>query len=79
MVQKSQEHKKNPKQGKIQVIIAPTITKKFPWDLFDDASQGEPPIGGAGGIIYLSHHRKISFKFDLGHVTNNKVELLDLW
>ena len=45
----------------------------------DGASQGDPHIGRAGGIIYLDETNKISFKLGLGRATNNKVELSALW
>ena len=62
----------------ICTIIEEHINFTLPWDLFDGASEGDPSIGGVGGVIYLSDHRKISFKFALGHATNKKDELSSL-
>ena len=42
---------------------------------FDGASQGDPPIGGAGGVIFIDGTNKISFKLGLGRATNNKAKL----
>ena len=46
-----------------------------PWDFFDGASQGDPPLGGSGGVIYFSDKHKVQAKFSPGHCTNNKAEL----
>jgi ribonuclease HI len=42
------------------------INKNFPWAYFDGASQGTPPRGGAGGILYLSQNHSIKFKAGIG-------------
>ena len=47
--------------------------------IFSMGLQGDPPIGGAGGIIRLDETNKISFKLGLGRSTNNKAELSALW
>ena len=54
------------------------INKTVPWDFFDDASQGDPPLGGSGGVIYFSDKHKVQAKFSPGHCTNNKAELVTL-
>ena len=51
----------------------------MPWAYFDGASQGEPPLGGAGVANFLSTNRKVMTKFSMGQATNNKVELSALW
>ena len=47
-----------------------------PRDYFDEASQGEPPLGGVGGIIYFFISHTISFKVGIGPRPNNLVEML---
>ena len=46
---------------------------------FDIASQGEPPLGGAGAVIYFSTKRKNLVKYVVGQATNNKAKLSALW
>ena len=79
LVQKVEEHKSSQKNGKTRHVKTPQIDQSYPWDFFDGASQGYPPIGGAGGYIYLDETNKIYFKLGLGRETNSKVELLVLW
>ena len=63
------------KQAKVRVLVPPTINKEIPWDFFDGASQGDPPLGSSGAILYLPNKQKIQAKFAPGHYTNNKAEL----
>jgi ribonuclease HI len=50
----------------------------IPWAYFDGASQGNPPVGGLGGILYLSSNHNIAFKAGIGQETNNYCELMAL-
>ena len=59
-------------------MVPPEINKMVPWDFFDGASQGDPPLGGSGGVIYFSDKHKVHAMFAPGHCTNNKVELAAL-
>ena len=79
LVQKAQEHQFTLKKGKKRTVKAPEIDKNFPWDFFDGASQGDPPIGGAGAIIFLDETNKIFFNIVLERASNNKEELSALW
>ena len=79
LLQKVQEHRIAPKIGKHRTATAPVIDKSTPWAFFDGASQGDPAIGGAGGVICLSDSKKITFKVGMGRATNTKVELMALW
>ena len=45
---------------------------------FDGASQGNPLIGGVGGIIFLTYSHSLIFKVSLSKGTNNYVELMVL-
>jgi hypothetical protein len=54
------------------------INKAIPWAYFDGASQGSPPKGGVGGILYLSSNHCISFKAGIGQESNNYYELMAL-
>ena len=54
LLQKFQEHRTIPKAGKCRAAIAPVIDRSTPWAFFDGASQGEPAISGASGVIYIS-------------------------
>ena len=51
LVQKAQEYQSFPKKGKKRTVKHPEIDKSFPWAFFNGASQGDPPIGGVGGIF----------------------------
>ena len=57
----------------------PKINKEMPWAFFDGASQGEPPLGGAGAVIFFPSTRKKKIKYAIGQASNNKVELSALW
>ena len=46
---------------------------------FDKSSQGDRPIGGEGGIIFIYEENKISFKIGLGRNSNTKEEVSTLW
>ena len=51
----------------------------MPWDFFDGASQGDPPLGGAGAVIFFSSTKKKKIKYTIGQASNNKAELSALW
>ena len=55
------------------------INKEMPWAFFDGASQGEPPLGGAGAIIFFPSTKKMKIKFATKQASNNKAELSALW
>ena len=59
-------------------LIPPEINKGIPWDFFDGASQGDPPLGGSGEVLYLSGFHKIQAKFAPRNCTNNNAELAGL-
>ena len=79
LIQKAQEHIVSPKSRKIRAAIVPVIDKSTLWEFFYEASQGEPTISGAGGVIHLYETHKISFKLGLGRATNSKAEISMLW
>ena len=64
LVQKAREYKSSSKKGKKRTVKPPELDKSCPWDFFDGASQGDPPIGGAGGIIYLDETNKSPLSWD---------------
>lgn len=78
LMNKIQEHKINTVTTKKRIIRAPVINSDTPWAFFDDASQGEPPLGGAGAIIYISSKKKLLIKYALGQSSNNRAELATL-
>ena len=53
-------------------IKDPKIDKNKPWGFFDGSSQGEPPLEGAGGILYLNEDIIFEIKFTPVQDTNNK-------
>ena len=55
------------------------INKEIPWAFFDGASQWEPPLGGAGAVIFFPSTKKMKIKFATGQASNNKAELSALW
>ena len=55
------------------------MDKNTPWAFFDGASQEEPLLGGAGGVLYLNEYSKTEITFAPGQGTNNKAELSALW
>ena len=54
VVQWIREHKSKEKELKIRKMVPPVINKEIPWAYFDGASQGNPPLGGLRGVLYLS-------------------------
>ena len=62
-----------------QILKIPTINKSIPWDFFDGASQGDPPLGGSGAVIFILEEEHIAINYGPGHCNNNKVELAALW
>ena len=51
----------------------------MPWAFFNRASQGEPPLGGAGAVIFFPSTRKKKIKYAIGQASNNKAKLSALW
>ena len=51
----------------------------MPWAFFDGASQGDPPLGGDGAVIFFSTTEKKKIKYAMGQASNNKAELSALW
>ena len=64
---------------KTRIIRDPKINREIPWAFFDEASQGEPPLGGVGAVIHVTSKRKIMIKYAMGQATNSKAELSALW
>ena len=73
------EHCKEIKPKPKRVLKPPRLDKNTPWAFFDGASQGEPLLGGAGGILYMNEMSKTEILFAPGQGTNNKAELSTLW
>ena len=66
------EHQTEPKSTPQRLITNPEINKTIPWGVFDGASQGEPPLGGTGGVVYLNEEKKIEITCAHGRASNNK-------
>ena len=62
----------------IRSIFVEEIDKFFAWGYFDGSATGDPLICGAGGILFISDIRYVSFKAGLGLGTNNYAELCAL-
>ena len=71
--------KKEEKKKRTRLLKQPSIDKRIPWVFFDGASQGDPPLGVSGAVLYISEDKQILIKYGLGHCTNNKVESTALW
>ena len=65
--------------SRTQIIRALVINSEIPWAYFDGASQGEPPLGGAGAVVYFSTKKKMLAKYATGQATNNMSEISALW
>ena len=78
-MKKLQKHKKDIAKTKIRIIRMPQINKELPWAFFDGGSQGEPPLGGSGAVIFFPSTRKKKIKYAIGQASNNKAELSTLW
>ena len=78
VIQWAREYKTQEKEPKVNILVPPEMNKGIPWDFFDGASQGDPPLGGSGGVLYLLGFHKIQTKFAPGQCTNNKAELATL-
>ena len=79
LMQKLNEHQAFPNPKPTRNIKALEIDKNKPWGFFDGARQGETPLGGAGGILYLNEDTRFEIKFALRQGINNKAELVALW
>ena len=79
LITKVQEHKRDIATIKTRIIREPKINREIPWAFFDGASQGEPPLGGAGAVINVTANRKIMIKYAMGQATNSRAELSALW
>jgi len=55
--------------------VEEVIDRTGAWVFFDGASQGEPAVGGAGGILHLLDTHFFKFAAGLGRSTNNKAEI----
>ena len=78
VVQWTKEHKSKEKELKTRKPVPPVINKEIPWDYFDVASQGDPPLVGSGGVLYLLEKLKVQVRYAPGHCTNNKAKLVAL-
>ena len=78
MIHWAREYKAQEKEPKVRVLVPLEINKGIPWDFFYGESQGDPPLGGSGGVLYLSFFHKIQAKFAPRHYTNNKAKLAAL-
>ena len=76
---KVKEHKLNSVLVKRRLITTPNINKDIPWGFFGGSSQGMPPLGGVGAVIFISVEKKLHIKYAIGQVTNNKAKLAVLW
>ena len=52
LLQNVMEHHKEIKTKPKRVLKPPRLDKNIPWAFFDGASQAEPLLGGAWGILY---------------------------
>ena len=75
---RTREHRSQVKDSKVRELVPPEINKGIPWAFFDGESQGDPPMGGSGAVLYLPNNQKIQAKFEPGHYTNNKAKLAAL-
>ena len=66
LLQKIMEHQTTPKQKPRRVLKPPNIDKNTPWAFFDGASQGEPPLGGVGAILFMNESTKTNITFAPG-------------
>ena len=78
VVQWTREHKSKEKDPKARKLVPLDINKAIPWDFFDGASQGEPPLGGSRGVLYFSEKFKVQVRYAPGHCMDNKAELATL-
>lgn len=63
---------------KNRIIPKVIVDKSYHWCFFYHASQGEPALGGAWGIIFSSDDVGIKFAAGLGQCSNKRAELLAL-
>ena len=66
MIQWTREHRSQVKDSKFRVLVPPEINKGIPWAFFYGASQGEPLLGGAGGVLYINDLSKMEITFAPG-------------
>ena len=78
VIQWAREYRSQEKEPKVKVLVSTEINKGIPWDFFYGASQGDSPLGGSGGALYLPGFHNILTQFAPGHWTNNKAELAAL-
>ena len=72
VIQWTREHRSQVKEEKFRVLVPPEINKEIPWAFFDRASQGDPPLGGVGAVIFFFATKKTKIKYAMGHASNNK-------
>lgn len=70
LLQKVSEHCLDPAANSWRVATSPLINKYLPWAFFYGASQGDPPSGGAGGVVHLPEGKKWIIKFATGRASN---------
>ena len=75
VMQKLNEHQALPNPKPTRNIKALEIDKNKPWGFFDGARQGETPLGGAGGILYLNEDTRFEIKFARGKAHTTKQNL----
>ena len=73
------EHQTTPNQKPRRELKASNIDTNIPWVFFDGVSQGEPPLGGVEGILFLNKATKTEITFAPRQGTNNKAALSSLW
>ena len=66
LLQKVMEHHKEIKPKPKRVLKPPRLDKNTPWAFFDGASQGEPLLGGVGGILHMNEMSKAEILFAPG-------------
>ena len=66
LLQKVMELQKEIKQKPKRVLKPPSLDKNIPWGFFDESSQGEPLLGGAGGVLYMNESTKTKITFAPG-------------
>jgi hypothetical protein len=67
------KHFKQTKSSKpMSIIVEEEIDKLEAWAFFNGASQGEPPLCGAEGVLYLKDSHFLKFKAGLvkSHITS---------
>lgn len=61
-----------------RVFVEEEIDQDGACTYFDRAAQGDPRLGGAGGVLFLKHNHFLKFKAGLGVGSKKYVELMAL-